>query len=124
MDIVYEGEKYPSAEHAFQAAKCVNSVDKEKIRKTKSAAVAKRIGRRVQLRTDWEQQKLIIMENILEVKFEHKNMRELLNKTKGRGLEEQNKWHDTYWGVCICNKHKPTGKNMLGTLLMKIRNME
>lgn len=62
------------------------------------------------------------MENILRIKFQHKNMRDLLIATKDYDLIEQNKRHDIYWGVCTCKKHNLIGKNHLGILLMKIRN--
>lgn len=124
VEVVYEGDKYRTAEHAFQAAKCVNEIDKEKIRQVKSPVMAKRIGRRVQLRPDWESQKDAIMENILKSKFQHKHMRDLLDKTKDYEIIEQNKWHDVHWGACTCKKHKSAGKNMLGILLMKIRDIK
>lgn len=68
IEINFEGRNYPTAEHAFQAAKCVNADDKEKIRGSSTPTIAKSIGRSVQLRKDWESKKLTIMEEILEVK--------------------------------------------------------
>lgn len=115
--------KYPTAEHAFQAAKCVNESDKIKILNSKSPAIAKKIGRRVKLRPDWESQKVIIMTNILRIKFGHSRMRELLSKTNNCELMEQNSWHDVYWGACTCKKHNSSGKNMLGNVLMEIRDV-
>lgn len=124
VEIVYEGKNYRTAEHAFQAAKSVNDNDKEKIRDAKTPTMAKRMGRKVQLRPDWDSQKLIIMENILKIKFEPKHMRDLLLETKSYEIIEQNIRHDVYWGACVCKKHKTLGKNMLGKLLMKIRDKE
>lgn len=86
--------------------------------------MAKRLGRKVQLRPDWDSQKLIIMENILQIKFEPKHMRDLLLDTKSYEIIEQNIRHDVYWGSCVCKKHKTLGKNILGKLLMKIRDKE
>ena len=34
-------------------------------------------------------------------------------------LEEGNTWHDTYWGVDLKTGE---GKNMLGSILMRVRN--
>lgn len=119
---MYDGEKYPTAEHAFQAAKCINKNDRERIRDAKNPSIAKRLGRSVHLRSDWELEKVNIMENILKIKFHEKKLRDSLVDTKDSKLIEQNEWHDMYWGVCTCAKHMQYGKNMMGELLMKIRN--
>lgn len=118
----YEGDIYPSSEHAFQAAKCVKRTDKEKIRVAKTPAEAKSIGQTVELRSDWESQKDSIMEDILRLKFQDKHLCNLLNQTRGCELIEGTTWHDTHWGICTCKKHASTGKNMLGKLLMKVRD--
>lgn len=123
--MVYDGDKYSTVEHAFQAAKCVNRSDKEKIINAPNPSAAKRLGRRVKLRYDWEQVKDSIMENILKEKFKDAKLRTLLNSTKGYALVEGNDWHDQYWGSCRCERHNSTpGKNVLGKTLMKIRDMQ
>lgn len=122
VDIEFEGDIYPTSEHAFQAAKCVKTTEKEKIRVAQTPAEAKRIGQTVQLRSDWESQKETIMEDILRFKFQNKHLRNLLNETKGYDLIEGTTWHETYWGICTCKTHRSIGKNVLGKLLMKIRD--
>lgn len=123
--MVFDGDKYSTSEHAFQAAKCLNRAEKEKIINAKTPALAKRIGQKVKLRPDWEQVKDAIMEDILKAKFSAENLRELLNRTNGFELVEGNYWHDQYWGTCTCTRHNNIpGKNMLGILLMKIRDMQ
>lgn len=121
MDILYEGEVYRSVEHAFQAAKCSNKCDQKEIRTAKTPGKAKFIGKRVSLRHDWEAEKTSIMENLLRKKFRHPMMKKLLKKTMNQKIIEVNEWHDVYWGVCSCVKHRGTGQNVLGTLLMKLR---
>lgn len=126
-ELVYNDKKYRTAEHAFQAAKCVNEIDENRIRQTPSPASAKSLGRRVNLRKDWESQKIAVMEQILRVKFQNVILRNLLIKTKSFKLVENNTWHDNEWGNCICTKRRmcqPLGKNILGKLLMKIRDEE
>lgn len=121
--MVYEGDKYSTSEHAFQAAKCTNRADKERIIEAKTPGLAKRIGGTIPLRSDWEEIKDSIMENVLKAKFDDERMREFLNDTKGYELIEGNYWHDQYWGTCTCSRHHNTpGKNVLGILLMKIRD--
>lgn len=100
----------------------MNPIEKEKIRNAPTPKEAKRLGRQTELRSDWESVKDGIMENILRAKFKSKEMRDRLDSTKGHELIEGTLWHDMYWGICICKKHNSTGKNMLGTLLMKIRD--
>lgn len=113
-------------EHAFQAAKCVKGTDKEKVRNASTPKEAKQIGRRIELRADWEAKKEDIMEHILRIKFRNKDLLELLNKTKGYELVEENIWHDNHWGDCQCTRAacQRKGKNILGILLMKIRDEE
>lgn len=54
IDIELDGKIYPSAEHAFQAAKCVYADDHEKIRTASTPAIAKSIGRSVHLKRNYE----------------------------------------------------------------------
>lgn len=121
----YDSCKYSSAQHAFQAAKCADKADKEKIINAETPALAKRIGRKVRLKSDWEQIKDSVMEHILKAKFSDEVLRDHLNKTKGFELIESNYWHDQYWGNCTCTRHKnKPGKNVLGILLMKVREKQ
>lgn len=121
-EILYEGRLYRSVEHAFQGAKCVNDSDKEKIRLTPTPAAAKRLGRRIQMKANWDEERNDAMEQLLRIKFENPALRKNLIETGDYQLIEENKWHDTYWGVCVCKKHKSDGQNHLGNLLMKIRD--
>lgn len=123
-DIVLNGKVYPSAEHAFQAAKCVNIEDHERIRKATTPAIAKSIGRRVCLKPNWEEDKAVVMEWILREKFKNPQLRLLLQKTKNYELKEGNIWHDTYWGVCTCFAHDGEGKNVMGKILCLIRDSD
>lgn len=124
MEIAFDNKIYKSVEHAFQAAKCATEIDREKVRKAGTAAMAKSIGRRVKMRENWEFEKVVIMEQILRVKFENQKMKQLLEETKGFVIVEENGWHDIFWGECICHNHKSKGKNILGEILMLIRDMD
>lgn len=48
-------------------------------------------------------------------------MRKCLIETKDIQIIKENLWHDMFWGVCICSKHKSPGQNIMGHLLMQIR---
>lgn len=115
-NIRFEGKTYPSTEHAFQAAKTLNDSDRETIRKLTAPKEAKRFGRRVKLRKDWESVKLNIMEMVIEQKFKDPELRGCLLETGDAKLVEGNSWGDVFWGQC-----DGVGENHLGRILMKVR---
>jgi N-glycosidase YbiA len=114
--IRFEGKVYPTVEHAFQAAKTDDEDERRRIREASYAGKAKKLGRAVRLRKDWESVKLGIMEALLREKFADPELRALLLATGERKLVEGNDWNDRYWGVC-----RGQGKNHLGKLLMRVR---
>jgi ribA/ribD-fused uncharacterized protein len=120
-EVLYEGVMYPSSEHAFQAAKTLDAAGREKVRKQLTCRLAKKMGRALKLRPDWEDVKVQVMEDIVRDKFtRHEDLRAILLSTGEATLVEGNHWHDYTWGVCSC-KRCPPGKNFLGKVLMKIR---
>ena len=123
-EIPYEGLTYPSAEAAFQAAKCKDTQDRFKFQWLKPVD-AKRAGRYVRLRSDWESVKVYVMQVIIKVKF--KNNPDLTAKLIATGdteLLEGNSWHDNFWGNCVCERCRDkVGENMLGKLLMERRHL-
>ena len=118
----HEGMKYPSVEHAYQAAKCANADEHEKVRNAISASQAKKFGKEAMLRDDWENVKVPLMKTFLDLKFQNPFLRHKLIATGNAILIEGNTWHDTFWGVCNCPKHNGEGQNMLGKLLMTVRD--
>jgi ribA/ribD-fused uncharacterized protein len=120
--IDFEGKIYATSEHAYQAAKTSNDDEREKIRSDESPATAKKLGRRVTLRSDWEQVKDSIMMDILRIKFKGgSDLAKKLLATGDKILVEGNMWHDNHFGVCSCDKCGGKGKNVLGESLMKVR---
>lgn len=114
--ICYEGIDYPTVEHAFQAAKTFDFYQRVAIAAAPTPGKAKRMGRSVSLRPDWEEVKDSIMEELVRRKFKDKYLALLLWSTGEKELIEGNWWNDTYWGVC-----NGVGRNQLGKTLMKIR---
>ena len=114
--VYYEGMRFPSVEHAFQAAKTNDLETRKLFMIAPTAKDAKRLGRQVKLRKDWDSVKVNVMEMLLRQKFARPALREQLLNTKDSMLIEGNNHGDTFWGVC-----KGTGENYLGRLLMKIR---
>ena len=116
-NITYEGISYSSSEHAYQAAKTVDVSERQKIAGLNSPGAAKKAGRKVSMRPDWDKIKFQVMEDILRLKFNGTNQLSILLKsTKNEELVEGNHWHDYVWGVC-----NGKGQNNLGKILMKIR---
>lgn len=115
--IVYAQELWPSAEHAYQAAKTHSTTDRQRIRMARSAGEAKRIGRTVTLIPQWEEVKLHVMRQIIAAKFSPASSLSVrLVETGDAILIEGNTWGDRYWG-----KVNGEGKNWLGRILMEKR---
>jgi ribA/ribD-fused uncharacterized protein len=116
-----EGREWPSAEHYFQAMKFYENPEyQETIRKAKTPAVAKRLGktRDVPIRSDWNTYRDTVMYIALKEKFSerHPELRGKLLKTGDAVLKEASPM-DNYWGIGRSKK----GKNKMGILLMKVR---
>lgn len=121
-EIILDGIIYPTVEHFFQAMKTEDPIQRAEIAAAPTPGKAKRLGRKVQLRSDWEEVKEQIMENGLRLKFADPELKAKLLATGDKYLEEGNTWHDNYWGVCYCiDCQDIMGKNHLGKLLMKLR---
>jgi len=115
--VEYDGLEYASTEHAYQAAKTDDPAERRKIRESQKPGDAKRLGKQVKMRTDWEQIKIGVMKELVLQKFsKHKELKEKLLATGDAHLEETNTWNDTFWGVC-----KGKGHNWLGKVLMEVR---
>lgn len=114
--VTYEGITYPTTEHAFQAAKTLDIEAREYISRLETAGQAKRSGRNVKIRSDWEEVKLQVMYNICKLKFTKSNFAQKLLSTREQELVEGNTWNDIFWGKC-----NSRGQNNLGKILMKIR---
>jgi ribA/ribD-fused uncharacterized protein len=114
------GEIYPSAEHAYQAAKTLNSEERRKIREALTPGIAKKLGRKVTLRENWDLIKESSMRSILKEKFSDPELKEMLLNTGFRNIIEENQWHDNFFGMCSCGNCS-AGNNILGKLLMELR---
>lgn len=120
----YRGLEFPTVEHAYQAAKSVDIDEVLRIRDAATPKVAKRLGRKANLVWNWEQTKIGIMIDLIELKFVlGSDLAARLMATAPADLIEGNYWHDTYWGRCTCDAHADEGKNVLGTILMTHRSL-
>jgi ribA/ribD-fused uncharacterized protein len=130
--IEHKGITYPSVEHYYVALKVTGMqfIDgvyytgadfRELIARVIDAGDVKKLGRRVKVRSDWEEKKLEFMEWGVREKFKDPNLSEMLLDTGDLELIEGNNWHDVYYGKCYCHKCNGSGENYLGKILMKIR---
>ncbi len=114
--IYVDGQKYLSVEHAYQSSKTLDPFSKKLIREAKTPGQAKKLGKSVKLRHDWESVKIDLMKSFIVKKFENPFLRPLLLETGDAELIEANTWNDSFWGTC-----KGEGQNWLGKLLMCVR---
>ena len=116
-EIVFEDVTYPSVEHAYQAAKTLDIGERKRIANLPTASEAKKEGRKLTKRADWEQVKFHVMEECVRYKFtHHAELKAQLLATGQAELIEGNDWGDKIWGV-----YQGEGENRLGKILMKIR---
>lgn len=154
--VEYNGVTYCNSEAAFQHAKCRNLTSSEQIDfvvglrarlqnlvlayvdsndknvlttvfSKVNPSVAKKLGRVVPIKSEWEDVKYTVMEEIVRNKFmQNKALKQALLNTGDATLIECNYWHDNTWGKCSCGKCfgkvGSNGKNNnLGIILMKVR---
>ena len=115
-EVILYGRTYKNAEAAYQAQKTFDLVIKNQFQELE-AGKAKKLGRNIDLRADWEEVKEDVMEYVIRAKFSDPKLQDLLISTGEEELVEGNHWNDTYWGVC-----RGVGLNQLGKIIMKIRN--
>lgn len=114
--VTFEGITYLNNEAAFQSIKTLDMAERKKFADM-DPSTAKRAGRRVSLRSDWEEIKVGVMYDICKAKFtQNEELREKLLATGDEELVEGNDWGDRIWG-----KVNGVGANNLGKILMRIR---
>lgn len=124
--VLYNSYSFPTVEHAFQAAKSTSPFFHRELSELDSsqAGLAKRRGRKVVLRSDWDMVKISVMRKLLMQKFLLNPFKQKLLSTGDAHIIEGNYWHDNYWGDCFCKSCKNLeGSNVLGKLIMKVRNI-
>ena len=119
--VEWNGYLYASLEEAYQAASFMGSNEElvEKVKKSHSADEAQRIAyaNRDKQRTDWNEVKLEIMEELLRLKVEQNPYvkKKLLQTENYLIVEDSPK--DSFWGW----GPNRDGENQLGKLWMKLR---
>jgi ribA/ribD-fused uncharacterized protein len=115
--VEYNGTTYKTSEHAYQAEKAADAASKRKVRQADTPGKAKRLGRVVTMRENWDNLKYNVMLEIVRAKFkQHPDLAEKLIATGSATLIEGNNWGDKLWGAV-----DGVGKNWLGKILMQVR---
>jgi len=114
-EVEFEGIKFPSVENAYQAAKTLDLEERKRLAAMTSGQ-AKKAGKKLEIRPDWESVKVAVMENLVWQKFQNAELMAKLKATGEKPLIEGNWWGDTFWGIC-----RGKGKNELGRILMQVR---
>ncbi len=106
---------FKCVEAAYQAFKTTNRYDFESFLFL-DGYQAKRHGKQIRIRDDWDEIKVKVMYKLLTIKFKDGI---LLSKLRAvdEPIIEHNHWGDTFWGVC-----DGVGQNVLGQLLTRIKN--
>lgn len=118
VKVIYNGIEFDCVENAYQAAKFLNKTEQMAFAKMSPYETKSFWENNSGFRSDWEQIKLSIMEDLVWQKFFNSDiLKQKLLATEDAVLEEGNDWNDTFWGVC-----NGVGENHLGKILMNVRN--
>ncbi len=119
-DVLFDGLRYPSAEHAYQASKTDDPNKKLIVANLLDGATARSYGKsRLKITTEFTLVRLSIMRRILEAKFfDNISLAKMLIETMDSVLCYPARGNDLYWG---CRNRGKNGDNKLGLLLMEIR---
>lgn len=117
VQVYGEGRFWLTAEHYYQSEKTEKEEEKLWVGDAFSPGEAKKRGKRIMVRKDWDSVRLDVMKKVVLAKFsQNRLLRDRLLKTGDTELVEENSWRDTFWGVC-----NGVGENHLGKILMEVR---
>lgn len=122
-EIIYRGRAHKSAEHLYNFLMAAKAHDRDEIFHTTSGRAARFYGKFIaKPKPHWDVVKVRVMLKVMRLKFRDKKLRRMLIEIGDKELTELNFRNETFWGVCGCTQHQRTGLNMLGKILMKIRD--
>jgi ribA/ribD-fused uncharacterized protein len=124
-DVLHEGRRYRSVEHAYQAAKTNDWELKEAMAELRSPASAKKMGKLLPLRPGWKTARVDVMRQLVAAKFGPDNpyLVDALLDTKQMTLWHGNTHHDNFWGKCRCDDCRDVAQlNKLGILTEERRS--
>lgn len=111
------GIKWATVEHFYQAKKTNDFEWFEKIHDASSPFKAKKWGQECPVKETWDKEKELVMYYAVTEKFkQNEDIRIKLLDTGYQELQEGNNWGDIIWGVV-----EGKGQNLLGKILMRVR---
>lgn len=118
--VKFEGREFPTSEHAYQFGKFKDPKVKEWAMSAPKPHLLAILAHGLfwwDITENWNETKVERMLNVLRAKFSNQDLRQKLIETQDAILIENSKT-DAFWGI----GKKGKGKNMLGELLMKVRD--
>lgn len=118
--VILKNKTWATSEHYYQAQKFADTEFEDEFLSIKrpSDAAARGRDRSLPLRKDWESVKDDVMEEVVYAKFtQHEDIKQTLLSTGTAKLIEHTE-NDHYWA----DGGDGSGKNMLGIILMKVRD--
>jgi len=104
--------------------KALNEKDRQYVADAADPRSAKRRGRKITCRPDWDNIRIDEMGKIVYLKFaQNKDLQDWLCATDDAVLIEGNWWKDDYWGMVKDSEGNWKGENYLGRLLMAVRKI-
>lgn len=117
-EIRVNGLTFTCAEACFQSFKTTNLNERKKFQGL-NGFEAKKLGKKLKLRSDWNDIRIEVMARVVNAKFkQNPELKHKLLNTGNLTIIENNTWNDTFWGKCN-NK----GLNNLGKIIMRLRDM-
>ena len=116
-EIRVNGLVFTCAEACFQSFKTTDVNERKKFQGI-DGFKAKKLGRSVSLRSDWNDIRIEVMSRVIHAKFhQNSDLTKKLQDTGDLPIIEDNTWKDTFWGRC-----NGKGHNLLGQILMSERD--
>lgn len=115
--VVFEGEEYQTAEHAYQVAKFSDPEVRRRIRMAPSAYLARQYGQTEAGRAA-PFDKVAVIKSVMRAKFlQHEDVQRAL-RASGSAVIEKNIIDCSFWGT----GPDGTGQNVLGKIWMELRD--
>lgn len=122
--IMYQGFEYFSVAHAYFAAKLESAADREIVQAAIDWFEAETLSRTYRVKPGWysKNNRLKVMYDLLTIKFNtNKELKRKLLDTKDALIVSKSEHSDRYYGMCHCDMCEGCGLNIMGTLLMQVR---
>lgn len=112
-----DGLTWKSVDHYVFAKRAIKESDRDAVREAETPIKARTVSKTMRWRPDWKEADVENVKAAVEAKFfQNVELGRKLIYTRDIELVHENRWGDKLWGVC-----EGEGENLLGKLLMEIR---